>query len=72
MVIIVLLSLSDCYAQKENLKTESVKIFGSCEMCKTTIEKAGNVKKVVNVTWDKNNKMAMLNYDSLKPIKMKF
>lgn len=72
MVIIVLLLLSAYYAQKENLKTESVKIFGICEMCKTTIEKAGNVKKVVNVTWDKNTKMAMLNYDSLKPIKMKF
>jgi copper chaperone CopZ len=66
MAICVLLSFSACYAQKENVKTESVKIFGNCEMCKNTIEKAGNVKKVVNVSWDKNTKMAMLTYDSLK------
>lgn len=66
MAICVLLSLSASYAQKENLKTESVKIFGNCEMCKTTIEKAGNVKKVANVAWDKNTKMATLTYDSLK------
>lgn len=66
MVICVLLSLSACYAQKENIKTESVKIFGNCDMCKTNIEKAGNVKKVATVTWDKNAKMAMLTYDSLK------
>lgn len=66
MAIFVLLSFTACYAQKENLKTESVKIFGNCEMCKSTIEKAGNVKKVANINWDKNTKMATLTYDSLK------
>ena len=66
MAICVLLSLSASYAQKENVKTESVKIFGNCQMCKVTIEKAGNVKKVANVAWDKNTKMATLTYDSLK------
>ena len=66
MVIRVLLSISACYAQKENVKTESIKIFGNCEMCKTNIEKAGNVKKVATVAWDKNTKMATLTYDSLK------
>lgn len=66
MAIFVLLSFSASYAQKENVKTESVKIFGNCEMCKATIEKAGNVKKIANVIWDKNTKMATLIYDSLK------
>ncbi|AZA53827.1 DUF3347 domain-containing protein [Chryseobacterium sp. G0201] len=66
MVIIVLLSAVNSFAQIKNAKTETVKIYGNCEMCKTTIEKAGNLKDVATVNWNKDTKMATLNYDSKK------
>ncbi|OOB84237.1 DUF3347 domain-containing protein [Flavobacterium columnare] len=66
MVITVLLSAVNSFAQIKNAKTEIVKIYGNCEMCKTTIEKAGNVKNVATVEWNKDTKMAILNYDDKK------
>ena len=66
MVITVLLSSINSFAQIKNAKTETVKIYGNCEMCKTTIEKAGNVKNIATVEWNKDTKMAILNYDDKK------
>ncbi len=63
MAIPVLLSFTACNAQIKNAKTESVKIFGNCGMCNTTIEKAGNKKKVAKVDWNKDTKMATITYD---------
>lgn len=66
MAITVLLSITVNAAQIKNAKTETVKIYGNCEMCKTTIEKAGNLKKESKVNWNKNTQMAILTYDSQK------
>lgn len=66
MIITALLSSINSFAQIRNAKTETVKIYGNCDMCKTTIEKAGNVKKVAAVVWNKDTKMATLTYDSQK------
>ena len=66
MLCIASTSLTSCEAQVKNAKTETVKIYGNCGMCETTIETAGNVKKVVKVDWDKDTKMAILTYDSIK------
>jgi copper chaperone CopZ len=63
---LLLFSSSSCNAQIKNAKTESVKIYGNCEMCEKTIETAGNVKKVANVEWNKDSKMATITYDSIK------
>ncbi len=66
IVIAVLLSSINSFAQVKNAKTETVKIYGNCGMCKATIEKAGNEKKVASVEWNKDTKMATLTYDSDK------
>lgn len=66
MAITVLLSFTACNAQIKNVTTESVKIYGNCEMCESTIQKAGNVKKVAQVDWNKDTKMATLTYDPSK------
>ena len=63
---ILLFSFSSCNAQMKNVKTETVKIYGNCEMCEKTIEGAGNVKKVAEVDWNKDSKMATITYDSTK------
>jgi copper chaperone CopZ len=69
VAIIVLLSYTSCNAQTKNQKTETAKIYGNCGMCKSTIEKAGNMKNQANVDWDKETKMATISYDSLKTSK---
>ena len=65
MAILVLLS-GVSNAQIKNAKTESVKIYGNCGMCKTKIEKAGNLKNIAKVDWDADTKMATLTYDDAK------
>lgn len=62
----ILVSFTSCEAQIKNTKTETVKIYGNCEMCEKTIEKAGNLNKIAKVDWDTDTKIAILTYDSLK------
>jgi copper chaperone CopZ len=69
VAIIVLLSFTSFNAQTKNQKTETVKIYGNCGMCESTIEKAGNMKNQANVDWNKETKMATISYDSLKTSK---
>jgi copper chaperone CopZ len=64
MAITLLLSVTVAVAQIKNSKTETVKILGNCGMCKANIEKAGNLKKIAKVDWNKDTKMATLTYDS--------
>jgi copper chaperone CopZ len=66
MAILVLLLGTACYAQIKNSKSETVKIYGNCGMCETTIEKAGNKKKIAKVDWNKDTKMATITYDATK------
>ena len=62
----MLLSFTACSVQIRNTKTETVKIYGNCGMCETTIETAGNIKKVAKVDWNKDTKMATIIFDSSK------
>ncbi|HPW97091.1 MAG TPA: DUF3347 domain-containing protein [Flavobacterium sp.] len=64
MIAFVMVSFISCNAQIKNAKTEQIKIYGNCGMCKKTIEKAGNNKKVSQVDWDKDTKMATITYDA--------
>jgi copper chaperone CopZ/phosphopantetheinyl transferase (holo-ACP synthase) len=64
-MISVVFSVLVSNAQAENTKTESVKIYGNCGMCKSTIEKAGNMKNQASVDWNKETKMATISFDSL-------
>lgn len=53
-------------AQIKNAKTETVKIYGNCGMCETTIEKAAGKKKLSKADWNKDTKLAAITYDSKK------
>ncbi|MCL7988981.1 DUF3347 domain-containing protein [Sphingobacterium sp. lm-10] len=66
LAIAVFLSVQNSFAQIKNLKTEIVKVNGNCEMCKETIEKAGNIKNVSNVVWNGQENKATLSYDTEK------
>jgi hypothetical protein len=45
MAMTLLLSINVVSAQIKNAKTETVKIYGNCGMCKTKIETAGTLKR---------------------------
>jgi copper chaperone CopZ len=64
LVIVAVFAYTNSIAQIKNVKTGAVKIYGNCEMCKKTIEKAGNKKKVSKVDWNKDSKMATLIFNS--------
>lgn len=63
---VVILSTTASQAQINTAKTESVKVFGNCGMCESTIEKAASKKKISKADWNKETKMASITYDSKK------
>lgn len=66
MAAVVLLSTTSCQSQINNAKTETVKVYGNCGMCESTIEKAANKKKISKADWNVDTKMANITYDSKK------
>ncbi len=61
-----MLSFTMTKAQIRNAQTESAMIYGNCEICERSIEKAGSVKRIASVDWDKDTKEAVLTYDTSK------
>jgi copper chaperone CopZ len=66
MVAVGLLSTSASQAQIKNAKTETMKVYGNCDMCETTIEKAGSKTGLYKTDWNVDTKMATITYDSKK------
>ena len=66
MTALVMLSFGVGNAQIKKSKTETVKIYGNCGMCKKTIEKAGNIKGKSKVEWNSDTAMATITVDSTK------
>lgn len=66
VIVLWILSPATGISQIQNSKTEKVTVYGNCTMCKSTIEKAGNLKKVATVDWDKATKMATITYNEAK------
>ncbi len=64
ILVPALLLSTSCNGQIKNAKTEIVKIYGNCDMCKTTIEKAGSKNKMAKVDWNKDSKIATITFDS--------
>ena len=69
LAIIILLSGLTSFAQIKNSKTETVKISGNCDMCKNTIETAGNKKGISKTEWNEQTKFASITYNSEKTTK---
>ena len=65
-IAVALLSSAVSNAQIKNAQTKTVKVYGNCGMCKTTIEKAGSKKKLYKTDWNEETKMASITYDSKK------
>jgi hypothetical protein len=50
-------------------KTESFKVAGKCEMCKTRIEKTAKAEGATNAAWDAKTTMLTVTYDPAKTSK---
>jgi copper chaperone CopZ len=66
ITIAALLTIATISAQIKNAKTETVKVYGNCSICKATIEKAAHKKNISKVDWNKDTKMAVITYDGKK------
>ncbi|MGV3613240.1 MAG: DUF3347 domain-containing protein [Fluviicola sp.] len=60
----LLLAFTSCATPIKNAKTETYKVAGNCEMCKSTIETAANKKGISLAEWDQDKKVMKLTYDS--------
>ena len=56
-------------AQIQNLKTDTVKVYGNCGMCKAKIEKAANQKNISKAVWNEETGLAIISYDATKTSK---
>jgi copper chaperone CopZ len=66
LTAVLAITFSSCTAQIKNTKTRTLKVYGNCDMCKKNIETATYKKGISKAVWDKETKMAILNYDSTK------
>ncbi len=65
MLLCAVINLS-AIAQKKNNKTETFKVWGNCEQCKTRIEATLSNMGTNKAKWNMNTKMLTVSYDSLK------
>jgi periplasmic mercuric ion binding protein len=68
-VLAMILSIQ-IFAQKEqsslttSSKTESIKVWGNCNLCKTKIEKAAKISGVSKAEWNKDTKLLTVVYNT--------
>lgn len=47
-------------------KTDTIKVYGNCSMCKSRIEKAAKLDGVSKAQWDSGTKLLTVTYDPSK------
>ena len=72
-VITAFISITSANAQfgketiNDHTKTQTIKVYGECGMCKKRIEKAAlSVQGIQAANWDVDSKMLTIKYDQLK------
>ncbi len=58
-------------AQKRNLKTDTIIVYGACEQCKSRIENALSKYGTYTANWDIETKILIVRYDSVKLSRLK-
>ncbi len=66
IIIIGMLSITACTASIKNTVIQNVKIYGNCDICKATIEKAGSSNNSFKTIWNKDSKIAAVTFDKEK------
>ena len=58
--------LSSALFAQSTPKTENIKVWGNCEMCKVRIEKAAKIDGVIKADWNKDTQILALVYNPSK------
>lgn len=67
MIIILAIILLSCGSGDQHEKTASFKVYGNCEMCKSTIETSlKGQASIFSSDWNKDSKTMTVKYDSTK------
>ena len=67
MSVFIFLITTNVNAQSKELKKESFKVWGNCEMCKTTIEKGvKSIEGLKNGKWNVASQKMVVKYDPSK------
>ncbi len=59
---VILFSLFSTSSFAQTLKKETIKVWGNCSMCKTTIEKAAKSAGAKTASWDEESKELQVSY----------
>lgn len=62
-IILIASVISFTTVSGQNLRQETVKVWGNCGMCKKTIEAAAQKGGAVSATWDKDTKMLSISFE---------
>lgn len=54
---------SSLFAQSTQTKTDTIKVYGECGMCKNRIQKALKVEGITTAVWDTETKLLTVTYD---------
>jgi copper chaperone CopZ len=65
VVVLGAVSFAQTPNNTANVKTETIKVMGSCGMCKSRIEKAAKLDGVSAAVWNKETNSLTVSYDSL-------
>jgi hypothetical protein len=65
-IISILFCSQSAIAQKAELKKESIKVWGNCDMCRKNIETAAKNAGATSANWNTETKMLALNFNSAK------
>lgn len=58
--------LVSCSSEPKTIVQKSAHVYGNCEKCKATIEKAAKIEGVKEVAWDADSKLLTVKLDSLE------
>lgn len=54
------------HSKMASTKTETIKVLGNCDMCKSRIEKAAKIEGVSKAEWSSKTQLLTLVYDTAK------
>lgn len=65
-VLAIVISFFCLSASAQAEKTDSIKVYGNCGMCKNRIEKAVKMEGVKSASWDSDELVLVITYDPSK------
>ena len=71
MLLFIAASFTVTAQDSKSVKSETVKVWGNCEMCQSKIEKAAKKAGATTAKWDEESKILSVSYNPTKATKQK-